>query len=83
MLAYEILTGKKHFIGNDNSFVIDTICGKEIPCDAYLKVEGLFPDCDCGNCLLEIAKDLHRRPKNKSETYWVDANKKAIKNIYE
>lgn len=66
MIIYDIDTGIRHYVGKDDPFGVDTICGKQIPCDRVLSVNGdYYTNCDCPECLYEIHKDLKRRPKKR------------------
>lgn len=76
MLAKELFNGIQHFIAVEQPFGIDTVCGKDLPVDQYILVEGEFPNCDCVACREEIEKDLKRRPPKikidrKTETFKV------------
>ena len=66
MIVYDIDGGLKHFVAKEETFGIETICGKQIPIDRILPVEDNYNNCDCGDCLYEVDKDLKRRPPKKA-----------------
>jgi hypothetical protein len=65
MIVYDMDTDLRHYVAKDDTFGVDTFCGKQIPSDRMLEVPDYYPNCDCQNCLFEIQKDLKRRPKKR------------------
>ena len=69
MLIQERDTGLRHFVGKEEPFGIDTICGKSLVSDEFIKVEGDYTKCTCEKCFDEIDRDLHRRPAKKEKVF--------------